>query len=100
MCSTESPASGTTSAYAENTVSFATTAASGGNYLRVRGEYLLSVYMIEYSMELPPRTRRIPPYFPAPAGSAGTTSAYAENTHDRVQPCETAWNYLRVRGEY
>ena len=35
-----------------------------------------------------------------PVKLPGTTSACAENTPDRIQPCETAWNYLRVRGEY
>ena len=30
----------------------------------------------------------------------GTTSAYAENTHDQYQETETTRNYLRVRGEY
>ena len=51
-------------------------------------------------MELPPRTRRIPPRRTLQTNDPGTTSAYAENTNgcpDRGNPW---WNYLRVRGEY
>ena len=100
MCSTESPASGTTSAYAENTVSFATTAASGGNYLRVRGEYSMTVTDQFAQAELPPRTRRILGVLDARFKSRGTTSAYAENTQTTPPPPPPRWNYLRVRGEY
>ena len=66
----------------------------------MRGEYGLHTYLQMEEWELPPRARRIqvPELFPL--FQIGTTSACAENTHHGVQPCETAWNYLRVRGEY
>ena len=90
---------GTTSAYAENTVSFATTAASGGNYLRVRGEYTNNAAAAA-AMELPPRTRRIHMVAKLFLVHQGTTSAYAENTFLAVTISWNDANYLRVRGEY
>ena len=50
---------GTTSACAENTVMRAPTITPGGNYLRVRGEYLVAGIMLGRIPELPPRARRI-----------------------------------------
>ena len=80
-------------------MSFATTAASGGNYLRVRGEYNDKVFHANRLGELPPRTRRILGVLDARFKSRGTTSAYAENTQTTPPP-PPRWNYLRVRGEY
>ena len=51
---------GTTSAYAENTISRAGILRTGGNYLRVRGEYSMGPLIVISKLELPPRTRRIP----------------------------------------
>ena len=79
-------------------MSFATTAASGGNYLRVRGEYNDKVFHANRLGELPPRTRRI--HKQRRRRRDGTTSAYAENTHGRQTVSCTPRNYLRVRGEY
>ena len=50
---------GTTSACAENTLIPAPKASHAGNYLRVRGEYLLLLCPLEDPGELPPRARRI-----------------------------------------
>ena len=71
---------GTTSACAENTKPVKARHSHPWNYLRVRGEYLLSLYMIEYGMELPPRARRIPQTKYQQNYNPGTTSACAENT--------------------
>ena len=71
---------GTTSAYAENTVEAALIAEYGGNYLRVRGEYMGDAYQLAQALELPPRTRRIRNRGRNRPGGSGTTSAYAENT--------------------
>ena len=91
---------GTTSAYAENTVGGCQAWVVWGNYLRVRGEYNSPKRPAADTRELPPRTRRIL-HTAAPSSiSAGTTSAYAENTGHRTAPMWLAWNYLRVRGEY
>ena len=51
-------------------------------------------------MELPPRTRRILARTFAPSTVGGTTSAHAENTPPIQTTCQSAWNYLRARGEY
>ena len=51
---------GTTSACAENTCCGLSAAGPERNYLRVRGEYLLSPLIASASLELPPRARRIP----------------------------------------
>ena len=91
---------GTTSAYAENTADSITVPSdirnylrvrgeyrktpknggTGGNYLRVRGEYLVLGLNMLLTMELPPRTRRIPTCSRHLPQAVGTTSAYAENT--------------------
>ena len=71
-----------------------------GNYLRVRGEYSMTVTDQFAQAELPPRTRRILGVLDARFKSRGTTSAYAENTHGRQTVSCTPRNYLRVRGEY
>ena len=72
--------SGTTSACAENTAEPLTTRPEGGNYLRVRGEYLKTCLALGLSMELPPRARRIPHDLRFGRPQVGTTSACAENT--------------------
>ena len=53
-------AAGTTSACAENTAAACWKISSAGNYLRVRGEYLVVGLLGRKSLELPPRARRIP----------------------------------------
>ena len=50
---------GTTSACAENTGYGARRWDGSGNYLRVRGEYLLHKPDVDEHAELPPRARRI-----------------------------------------
>ena len=50
--------------------------------------------------ELPPRARRIRCAWPHDGHGRGTTSACAENTHQRSAPALPRRNYLRVRGEY
>ena len=50
---------GTTSACAENTLAYRTARTFIGNYLRVRGEYLLEQLFERSEVELPPRARRI-----------------------------------------
>ena len=70
------------------------------NYLRVRGEYLSSLFRFGGNQELPPRTRRIPQNHGTRPQTRGTTSAYAENTTIITRNDDVAWNYLRVRGEY
>ena len=49
---------GTTSACAENTVTIRVEGFQHGNYLRVRGEYIVPHRSTTISWELPPRTRR------------------------------------------
>ena len=51
---------GTTSACAENTMADAMAYAYNRNYLRVRGEYQAFRIPLLYTVELPPRARRIP----------------------------------------
>ena len=94
------PTAGTTSACAENTQCERREWGRRRNYLRVRGEYIISVYMVEYGMELPPRARRILLPHPAEPQIQGTTSACAENTATRRGTAPVSGNYLRVRGEY
>ena len=94
------PVVGTTSAYAENTMIRFSMLTDLGNYLRVRGEYSMTVTDQFAQAELPPRTRRILGVLDARFKSRGTTSAYAENTHGRQTVSCTPRNYLRVRGEY
>ena len=91
---------GTTSACAENTVGVGVLCASGGNYLRVRGEYAPARPLGIFSSELPPRARRIPAREVMAAATEGTTSACAENTRRRGRWGFSHRNYLRVRGEY
>ena len=91
---------GTTSACAENTRRWDSTSPRGGNYLRVRGEYTKKPENTSFTVELPPRARRIPPHGPPLNHHMGTTSACAENTTWRAQPRRQTRNYLRVRGEY
>ena len=91
---------GTTSACAENTTVGTISNIRRGNYLRVRGEYLLSSVGPLLSSELPPRARRIPAGASADLHTVGTTSACAENTLCGVPLLTQNGNYLRVRGEY
>ena len=53
-----------------------------------------------YSMELPPRARRIQAEMQKFDEEHGTTSACAENTPVFFSFHLGFWNYLRVRGEY
>ena len=91
---------GTTSAYAENTVSLCKRSSELRNYLRVRGEYLMCESPMANPMELPPRTRRIRAHKRTANSPQGTTSAYAENTIANIIRSSENRNYLRVRGEY
>ena len=91
---------GTTSAYAENTTWLPASESPKWNYLRVRGEYLSSLFRFGGNQELPPRTRRIRMQNATHADLAGTTSAYAENTTPASSSIAQHQNYLRVRGEY
>ena len=91
---------GTTSACAENTATAGKRGAFLRNYLRVRGEYMLSKFPGWEAMELPPRARRIPDSAVGLGQIVGTTSACAENTWRLIFWCFPNWNYLRVRGEY
>ena len=91
---------GTTSACAENTPPRSGMPGTGRNYLRVRGEYGVSIPPGASFEELPPRARRILEHGLESIRQDGTTSACAENTV--VAPCYgySSGNYLRVRGEY
>ena len=91
---------GTTSACAENTAINGDYGGKLGNYLRVRGEYFSTCASKMFSMELPPRARRIPHQIDKNTLCLGTTSACAENTLPTRESARCAWNYLRVRGEY
>ena len=91
---------GTTSACAENTYRGHQNDQNEGNYLRVRGEYLLLPWVIWWPAELPPRARRIPQQRCYNAVIRGTTSACAENTALLRCSLGNNRNYLRVRGEY
>ena len=71
---------GTTSACAENTMPPIILRWWGGNYLRVRGEYVTEPPSKIAVLELPPRARRILGVWRTMRGLAGTTSACAENT--------------------
>ena len=96
----ESPHEGTTSACAENTRLSTALTTPRWNYLRVRGEYLVSPPLVGNHDELPPRARRIRERVCAAESWIGTTSACAENTPSRRQKNAYRRNYLRVRGEY
>ena len=91
---------GTTSACAENTKTPDEQGRQQGNYLRVRGEYLLVGDVIGEGKELPPRARRILLQRHVVVILRGTTSACAENTNQSTPGHTWYWNYLRVRGEY
>ena len=71
---------GTTSACAENTAGQTGFFPRRGNYLRVRGEYVLSGDTVSSFTELPPRARRIHSVGVPGFCHRGTTSACAENT--------------------
>ena len=71
---------GTTSACAENTLTWGCFATRIRNYLRVRGEYEKNPYSQKTGLELPPRARRIRMFAAKLRAHAGTTSACAENT--------------------
>mgnify|MGYP001678268143 CR=1 FL=1 len=91
---------GTTSACAENTLRSFPMDSQPGNYLRVRGEYVLVALTGGLVTELPPRARRILILLSLCDVVVGTTSACAENTRDQAVHQNDSWNYLRVRGEY
>ena len=91
---------GTTSAYAENTRPSVIPWGCRGNYLRVRGEYLVTPTGGAKTEELPPRAWRIRKLPGFTCGGDGTTSACAKNTALAFRPSMRRWNYLRVRGEY
>ena len=71
---------GTTSACAENTIAVDWGSNIDGNYLRVRGEYVMTGFRGLDAMELPPRARRIHQKSYSNKSKLGTTSACAENT--------------------
>ena len=71
---------GTTSACAENTQWFHHHQSRTQNYLRVRGEYFVTVVFLAGVAELPPRARRILYSGACNTQDIGTTSACAENT--------------------
>ena len=91
---------GTTSAYAENTLTGWFSGGAYRNYLRVRGEYIGDARHPVHQAELPPRTRRIRIIIAIIVVRPGTTSAYAENTQSLAPGQILYRNYLRVRGEY
>ena len=93
-------ASGTTSACAENTPCRIAHNLNPGNYLRMRGEYILDMTCGARLMELPPHARRIPPCEAWKNSPPGTTSACAENTLCNEAYRNDSRNYLRMRGEY
>ena len=71
---------GTTSACAENTGRSGFRGSAAGNYLRVRGEYIVLRFGDAAWRELPPRARRIRSATVWRMIEDGTTSACAENT--------------------
>ena len=75
---------GTTSACAENTTITPPHQGKHGNYLRMRGEYLLDDDRAPASRELPPHARRIRKKRTSFNQYKGTTSACAENTRYRL----------------
>ena len=91
---------GTTSACAENTAVGPHPQPRRRNYLRVRGEYALSLILLDTWWELPPRARRILWLWVGAWYAHGTTSACAENTPIGLTTHWRRRNYLRVRGEY
>ena len=91
---------GTTSACAENTKDQLLPMIEYRNYLRMRGEYHITLSRVDTTWELPPHARRIPNNFHTRYPVCGTTSACAENTSRRSCRSQTPRNYLRMRGEY
>ncbi len=91
---------GTTSAHAENTPPAGCYHSRTRNYLRARGEYLMSMTAARRMAELPPRTRRILQVRSGARFEARTTSAHAENTNANTCVGHSNVNYLRARGEY
>ena len=91
---------GTTSAHAENTPKWLPVRALAGNYLRARGEYFQISISGIMTLELPPRTRRIPHGSTPACVYVRTTSAHAENTGTHRHGRTPNGNYLRARGEY
>ena len=85
MATATVPEEGTTSACAENTFAVSPPPHTHGNYLRVRGEYLLEQLFERAEVELPPRARRILWTRKISIRMSGTTSACAENTRMRLQ---------------
>ena len=71
---------GTTSAHAENTQCRPRRPERCGNYLRMRGEYMIPVWSSANTWELPPHARRILHNQGSILFQIGTTSACAENT--------------------
>ena len=66
----------------------------------MRGEYIGSSIRSFRPTELPPHARRIPSAGVWLVLFRGTTSACAENTRHARKAVISAWNYLRMRGEY
>ena len=66
----------------------------------MRGEYCVSSMTPRFTIELPPRARRILRESSAHQLGGGTTSACAENTYVSIVLARHSGNYLRVRGEY
>ena len=91
---------GTTSACAENTIFAMGHHGDPRNYLRMRGEYILSPLITVFWGELPPHARRILHHMGRRPQSRGTTSACAENTICELFTSSGIGNYLRMRGEY
>ena len=71
---------GTTSAYAEKSLSRQRKPPRHQNYLRIRGEELQRAGYTAEQTELPPHTRRREVVDELPALAPGTTSAYAEKS--------------------
>ena len=96
----DSVGGGTTSACAENTHRRRLEHQPNRNYLRVRGEYYYTMFIVCCQVELPPRARRIQREYGKIVRGVGTTSACAENTIFMGLSASARGNYLRVRGEY
>ena len=74
---------GTTSACAENTHLLLYMLHTPRNYLRMRGEYLVTPRSLVTPRELPPHARRIRDVAAYQPAQGGTTSACAENTNQK-----------------
>ena len=99
VLTTDKPALGITSAYAEKSGCFPYSPLVGGNYLRIRGEEFLNSHSEGWKTELPPHTRRRARTADSAVPSTGITSAYAEKSNRPVWLPMRNWNYLRIRGE-